>query len=519
MLLKLRQIVGKKGEAACFRCALEKMIIVCCGAVSLFALGACNGVKIDSVSGRHGKPVLIVTTDIGGDPDDMQSLRRLLLYANELEIRGLIASASGTPREVKEGGTRPDLILEILKDYESVRSNLASHADGYPLAGDLREVVAAGSAVRSVDSIVPGAFSEGSRLIEAVVDEMDSPVNIAIWGGARDLAQALCDVRAERSEDELKRFVEKLRVYTIGDQDGYNSIVDGVRQDLAGTGKWIKDNFPQIFYLETNPPDRNRFASLFRGMYQNDSVGGTFPRTPLVKPGIERLNQESWLREHVLLGHGPLGAGYPLTSQNPRSERNTRGVKEGDTPSWFYFLPNGLSSIDNPTWGGWGGRFEKAKRNHYVDTRDRHWIADADDATRVKWTVARWREAYQNDFAARMDWCVAAREAANHSPSITVNDDATLGTVYLDARSEMPTQLEITCVDEDGDAVVLDAWVYGEVTGVESSDLKIGILDSGDIEIIPGSVAAGNVYHVILQCRDSGIPALTCYRRIVLDVH
>jgi hypothetical protein len=69
------------------------------------------------------KPRLLVLTDIGGDPDDQQSLIRLLLYANEFEIDGLIATASGTPGELKEAITRPDLIREIVEAYGKVHGN------------------------------------------------------------------------------------------------------------------------------------------------------------------------------------------------------------------------------------------------------------------------------------------------------------------------------------------------------------------------------------------------------------
>ena len=38
------------------------------------------------------KPRIIVTTDLGADPDDEQSLVRLLVSANEFDIEGLIVS-------------------------------------------------------------------------------------------------------------------------------------------------------------------------------------------------------------------------------------------------------------------------------------------------------------------------------------------------------------------------------------------------------------------------------------------
>ena len=54
---------------------------------------------------RPQSRALLVLTDIGGDPDNQQSMIRLMTYANEFEIEGLIASATGTPGEVKEETT------------------------------------------------------------------------------------------------------------------------------------------------------------------------------------------------------------------------------------------------------------------------------------------------------------------------------------------------------------------------------------------------------------------------------
>src|SRR5918995_1448343 len=76
------------------------------------------------------KPRLMVLTDIGGDPDDQQSLIRLMLYANEFDIEGLIATASGTPGELKEAITRPVLIREIVEAYGEVHGNLSQHSGG-----------------------------------------------------------------------------------------------------------------------------------------------------------------------------------------------------------------------------------------------------------------------------------------------------------------------------------------------------------------------------------------------------
>ena len=69
-----------------------------------------SGFAGEDAPGRHeapGRPRLIVLTDTGGDPDDQQSMVRLMAFANEFAIEGLIASASGTPGELKRAITQP----------------------------------------------------------------------------------------------------------------------------------------------------------------------------------------------------------------------------------------------------------------------------------------------------------------------------------------------------------------------------------------------------------------------------
>lgn len=76
------------------------------------------------------RPRLLVLTDIGGDPDDQQSMVRLLVHSNEFDIEGLVASASGRPGELKERVTKPQIIREQSEAYAKVLPNLHKHADG-----------------------------------------------------------------------------------------------------------------------------------------------------------------------------------------------------------------------------------------------------------------------------------------------------------------------------------------------------------------------------------------------------
>ena len=57
------------------------------------------------------KPRYFVLTDISNEPDDEQSLVRLLLYANEFDIEGLVATTSVWLRD----RIRPERIAERVR--------------------------------------------------------------------------------------------------------------------------------------------------------------------------------------------------------------------------------------------------------------------------------------------------------------------------------------------------------------------------------------------------------------------
>ena len=67
------------------------------------------------------RPRVIVSTDMGGcDPDDFQSMVHLLLYADVLDIEGLVASLPGKGR--------PEDILEAIAAYEEDYPSLVKHS-------------------------------------------------------------------------------------------------------------------------------------------------------------------------------------------------------------------------------------------------------------------------------------------------------------------------------------------------------------------------------------------------------
>lgn len=316
------------------------------------------------------RPRLAILTDIGGDPDDQQSLIRLLTYANEFRIELLLASAAGTRGELPAAITRPELIRELIDAYEQVLPNLRRHATGWPEPQPLRLAVKSGNPHRGRDHIDETHHSEGSRALIERIDAgtPEDRLNIAIWGGQSDLAQALWRVKQERGVAGLAEFVRRFRVYDINDQDG---IAD-----------WMRGEFPGMHYILANAPDgRDKREGTYRGMYLT---------------GDESLTSRQWIETNVR-SRGPLGALYPTrtwTAPNPHA-----CLKEGDTPSWFFFLPLGGNDPDDPTKPGWGGQFRREHDGWFLDLT-------ASDAFDPRTTVSQHRSAYQADFAKRMAWCV-----------------------------------------------------------------------------------------------------------------
>ena len=430
------------------------------------------------------KPRLVVLTDIGGDPDDQQSMIRLMHHADEFDIEALVATAAGVPSEKKEDALYPGLIREIVEAYGKVRPNLVRHRPDFPEAKLLLDRVKSGNAVRGVKSVGAGHDTEASRWLISVVDRDDQrPVNVTIWGGSTELAQALWRVRNDRAPEQLKAFIRKLRVYAISHQDD--------------TGPWINETFPDLFYvLAKAAPGRDMREGAYRGMY----LGGD-----------ESLTSREWVDRHLRHGRGPLGALFPTrtwTAPNPHAT-----LKEGDTPSWFYFLPVGLGNPAKPGWGSWGGRFRRERGGLYRDATDK--VGTVTDARSTVW---RWRPAFQAEFAARAQWCVKPPAEANHPPVAVLNGDRTAAAVEMPTR---PGALELFSAagstDPDGDHLTYRWFVYPEA-GSYGEAVKVAGEDAELAGLMVPADAAGKTIHVILEVTDRGSPALTRYRRVVLLV-
>ncbi len=460
--------------------------------ITIILLGfSCQGIAQE-------KYRIIVLTDIENEPDDAMSLVRFLTYSNQWDIEGLVATTS--VHQQKEIATWR--IFEILDAYKKVRDNLETHEKGYPTDEYLRSVVREGIPDYGMNAVGEGMDSKGSNLIIERVDQADDrPVWVLVWGGPNCLAQALWKVKNTRSAKELEKFVSKIRVYTISDQDD--------------SGPWMRKTFPNLNYIAS--PGFHRYGGYHNATWSGISGDNFHARCD---GGNFHLVDNPWLDKKIR-SKGPLGKEYPYTKY----------LMEGDSPSFMFLIENGLNDPDHPDWGGWGGRYE------YYQPRTEKWFLEPE--TRPLWTnckdevmgydgrwhdtnhatIWRWREHYQNDFWARMDWTIKPFEEVNHPPVPKLKSPK-----RIKAKAGEKVLLSASATDPDGDNVSYKWFHYGEPGTLAISRarthvaLKIEDDTMADAWFIAPTKARMGTMHIILQVTDHGTPALTRYERVIVEV-
>ncbi len=441
------------------------------------------------------KPRVIVLTDITNEPDDEESMVRFLVYSNEFDVEGLIATTSVWLRDK----IRPENIHERIEAYSKVRSNLLKHAPGYPTKQHLLSVTKSGLAEFGTEGVGQGKSSQGSRHIIEVVDKADDrQVWISVWGGANCLAQALWDVKNTRSKKQLAEFVSKLRVYTISDQDN--------------SGRWMRLTFPNLFYIVT--PSQVGHHEYYKATWTGISGDRHYKNGPFHK---FELVDNPWLEENIIKDHGPLGALYPKLEY----------IMEGDTPSFIGLISNGLGSRKSPAYGGWAGRYVFCQT--YAETQpiwtnasgcmDTVVAENGMEYTSAQATIWRWREAFQHDFAGRMDWCVAKKfDQANHNPVAAFAGDKSKAIVKLTVKPKETVKLSAAGThDPDGDEIHYNWFAYREA-GDYNGAIKIRNSHAEKGSFAAPAVNKMTTIHVILEVKDDGEPSLYSYRRVIVTV-
>jgi hypothetical protein len=272
----------------------------------LFFFGALTALLATSCTAAPStaRPRVIVSSDIGGtDFDDFQSFVHLLVYADRIDLEGMIASPWGAERN------RKARILKVVDAYAKDFPNLRTYSDRYPTPDALRAVTKQGG-LDLADLRGWGERTEGSDwIIQCAKRDDPRPLWLLVWGGIEDLAQALHDDPAIK---------QKLRVYFIG---GPNKKWSTAAYD------YIARAHPDLWIIENN--------SAYRGFFTGGNQAGDLGNTAFVAAHVK--------------GRGALGDYF--TAIAPQ-------VKMGDSPSLTYVL--GATPENPAAEGNWGGRFVRA---------------------------------------------------------------------------------------------------------------------------------------------------------------
>jgi hypothetical protein len=466
--------------------------------IALTLLFLTSLISSDVFAQADKKHHVLVLTDIEADPDDAQSLIRFLLYSNQWDVEGLIATTSIH----QQTRVAPESILKILDAYKKIQPNLLKHEKGFPSYDILRSKVKKGLAVYGMQGVGEGKDSEGSDWIIKILEQQDNrSLWVTVWGGPNTLAQALWKIKKTRRPEEAEKLYKKLRIYTISDQDD--------------SGPWIRKNFPSVFFILT--PGYNYANATWLGI-----------AFPLPGSNSEVISNE-WLAKNIQQGHGPLGAAYPDVAYG----------MEGDTPSFLNLIRNGLSDPEHPDYGGWGGRYE-----FYLPTfedsntgmfKRENWPKDEPE-TRAIWTNAndsvvssidkktytgnretiwRWRAEFQNDFAARMLWTTKNFSECNHPPvpRLAHSDHITVKSGEHFRLSAAGT------TDPDGDSMSYLWFQYKEAGTYKGTvSFRPYAPNLYELPVTAPVVDTAQTIHFILKVTDKGTPSLTRYKRVIVTV-
>ena len=486
------------------------------------------------------RPRTIVTAD--PELDDLNSMIRLLLFSNELDIEGLVYASSRFHWRGDGRGTEfflPDreydapqtswrwapgerFIDDAVDAYAEVYENLVVHDPRYPDPARLRSLIREGNVDFEGDI---SAESPGSRLIaDALLDDRPGPLHLQLWAGPSTVARALLSIE--------ERFAGTAEWDRIHAGVSAKAVITKFASQDATYDDYIAPRWPGIRVIEV--------ATLAWGYMARKTIPAE----------AQHLLSAEWMRENVT-SVGPLGALYRVWGDGRQmvpgdltdyfhlagesaDELRAQGYKvwmepqpagewisEGDTTNMLNLLAPGLRAHEHPSYGGWGGRYVRTD-----DGADTWGLADAAFRSGgADWagsgpvgdegSVVRWFPHAQADFAARLRWSVTPRfEDADHHPTLAVAQGTD-----LEVAAGSGTALSAVAAAADGGDASVRWWIFPEA-GTCGAGVTLEPAAGAEVVVrVPADARPGDTIHVIAEASDPRQKhPLHAYQRVMLTV-
>lgn len=506
------------------------------------------------------RPRVIVTTDM--EVDDMNSMIHLCLYLNELDVEAFVYTASkyhflgdgthtlgevtpnystsgrlayegriGYPHRDPDGGSLrsyrpfPEGWIESLwaNEYTEALPHLLSNAPGYPSPEELLARTYRGNV--DFEGDVRFATPGSDAIAEAILDDDPRTLWLLSWGGVNTIVRALMTI-AERWqgtpqwEDVRAKVYRKVRV--LGVQDG-----KGQDTSWADHGQPL---FPELRLMRTE---------FFYGHY----LSAKFEQLD-----CRHMFQAPWPKTMLLDGNGPLMGRYMLYGDGreyegepdrfqfglhpvldwgfdgmPAFEFNDLDfMAEGDSMTYIPLLPVGLRGVAAD--GSEEAGFETILGRLWQDGGEKpapvyDWMAGgiADGSKGIMGSAGAnpCERAYQEEFAARAQWCAHGFDECNHAPVITgVSPD-------VEAASGDVVELHAHATDPDGDELRV-CWHYDHLAsryeGIANNPRAFEPTRLSTRAVVPTDAKPGNRLVWTLEVQDVAERPLTRYAQVAVTV-
>lgn len=448
-----------------------------------------------------------------------------------------------------------------IEKYAEVYDNLKVHDPDYPTPDYLESVVKYGN-VKVVGDLEEK--TEGSEYIKKLILENPDgePLYIQHWGGVNTTARALKSIQEEyQGTADWERIVEKINrevtLYMIWENQAptYSSYIvpnwPGIRVIVN------QDSFFNFYSPLRMDRNHVRHSAETKDTWLRKPWGDTIVNigSPLTSESI--LNVPYDLSNDAIAkdtenkfysgpvydaAHGQSEAdNFPFDTwgDNKNSQDTGEFLAEGDTPSYFYLINNGLRSYEDPSWGGWAGRFgtyDETRPNEYKDAiqsgpATSPWGPPPYDGIVVdevpekhstvdpkNWVFSRWVPDFQAYYSAHAQWTIKNQyKQANHHPKAGVMNGLDLNVVpgqkiYLDG----------VAYDPDGDKLTYKWWRYADAdTHEDTGTIKLSNADDLTYKV-PENAKTGDTIHLIFEVSDAKsndmYVSLKNYKRVVLTV-